>query len=173
LKVGGGLKKGKAFEKTVANMLGKWWWGKPFRRSPQSGAWDKFQSDDQHVSPGDIYAPSGAHFPFSVECKKQEKWNLFDLINPKREKPRLHMWLDQCIRDAESAGLEPLLVFSRNYLPIFVIVRGVLIQPLPDSGYFAYFYMGREWFIMEISLFMNNCLMRGSDVGSENTAPSC
>ncbi len=85
--------KGKCYERHIAETI-KEVFGGSARRTPCSGA-------IQEVFPGDIMSLPPELSWFTIECKKQE---------------RLEIWsfLRQASREAESANKIPLLVFSRN-----------------------------------------------------------
>jgi len=61
--------KGKDYERRIAKVLSKWW-GSTLHRTPTSGV---------NIYSGDIVDDKG-RFPFIVECKKSEQWNLLDLL---------------------------------------------------------------------------------------------
>lgn len=108
--------KGKTYERLVAKELGGWW-GEPFRSTPGSGAlhWEQ----DSRVA-GDIVAPVDSKFPFTVECKKREGWYFDGLINETGEIPS---WWQQALEDAARVDREPLLVFSKNRAPSYVMMH--------------------------------------------------
>lgn len=115
--------RGKNFESDIGAILGNWWWGQPFRRTPGSGGWDKQVNDGQQLAAGDIYAPPEAKFPFSIECKKRAE--PFDLFS---ETTEVYEWWKQCRRDAAAVGLIPLLVFSARRGSIYVAFPVTLVQ---------------------------------------------
>ncbi len=123
---GRGKSKGKGYEREVGKVIGEWWRGKAFRPTPQSGGWDKQAKDGEHVAYGDLYIPKDVNFPWSVECKKCEGWELSDLIKPGRSCV-IRSWWKQCADDAYEVQKEPLLVFSRNNLG-FMLVGAVRAQ---------------------------------------------
>lgn len=107
---GGGRCKqiGSDFERTCAKVLGEWWWGKPFRRTPNSGAWDKQALDGSVEAAGDLFTPDEAQFPWTVECKhRKEELNLF---NTNKDADGIEKWWEQCCGDAQMAKKAPLLV---------------------------------------------------------------
>jgi hypothetical protein len=117
--------KGRGFESEVARLFTNWA-GSQFRRVPLSGGWQG------GVVTGDIflvaeYLASCAfggprpRFPFSLECKKQESWDFAQLFKGDTNCP-LFTWWEQTKRGAKVTGKLPALVFTRNYLPIFVMV---------------------------------------------------
>lgn len=122
--------KGNTFEKLCCRLSSNWW-GKSFLRVPGSGGWNK------NVVTGDIFPVDengdvDSTFPFSVECKDQEcgkddkdkkkvrkKWELHLLMIGKGPFMR---WWGQCERDCPE-GKHPLLIFKKNYSPVFVMMR--------------------------------------------------
>lgn len=122
-----GKAKGNRFELTVAKMLSEWS-GEKFHRTPQSGAlhWD---NDKRVVS--DIVPPQGIGFPFSIECKSQEvTWDFDTFITG--TSPIWKFW-SQCCRDAMSEKMEPLLVFTKNYRKIYVMMNRLVYDSLGKS----------------------------------------
>ena len=161
MKLGMGKSKGSGFENQVAKILGEWWCGISFRRTPCSGGWDKsFKGRDNFVlAPGDIQAPPEVNFPWITECKKDESWKLENLISTRATKNIFNAWFAQVEEDAQSAGKLPLLVFSKNFSPIFVAVTelppvrfgGVLAD---RSCIFIYHRLNEiTWYIMDIERF--------------------
>lgn len=149
---GGG--KGKAigsdYERKIAEKLSAWW-GCVFRRTPNSGGWDKVARDGQVLTSGDLYAPPEANFPFSVECKKRRVD--INMYNPRSE---LFDWWAQCVRDAESVKKIPFLIFNTAgtdmcALPdrILLTAPGVIVcsihdcSPAQDCPRVYRFYMAR------------------------------
>lgn len=111
--------KGADFERLVAKMFANVY-GMLFRRTPLSGGWAK----DADVAAGDLVCVDDPDFGYCVECKKEEGWCLESLFTDK------HAWFDawwkQLVEECPE-DKEPLLVFSRNYMPIFVAVRSAAI----------------------------------------------
>jgi len=120
--------KGAAFERRICKILGEAY-GVELRRTPLSGGWAQHYDDVA----GDVVAVKG-EFPYCVECKNQEGWKLESLLTEK------HAWFDawwaQLIK-ACPADKEPLLVFSKNFTPIFVAMRDSDITQsfYPDNTY--------------------------------------
>jgi len=120
MKPGGAKEKGREFESTCCRLM-QGWWGTPFKRVPLSGGWDK------QIITGDIFAVNkdgvDKSFPFSVECKKQEGWNLFQLLD---DKGPILQWWKQCTDDCPPHKL-PLLMFACNYRSVLVMVGNNLL----------------------------------------------
>ena len=114
MKAGGGRAKGHGFERVIAKELGNWWWGKPFRRTPSSGGWDKIVNDGEILAPGDIHAAPEAFWPFSVECKNQQGWDLITLFSAIRTQHLILTWFEQCWDDAKRVDKVPMLIFKKN-----------------------------------------------------------
>lgn len=109
-------KKGDSFERAIAKKLGEWW-GDKFQRTPASGGlhWKK----DNRVY-GDIVTPEGSDFPFVVECKNRESWNMDALFKGSKE---VEKWWVQVTKDAKDTGLKPMLIFTRNNQPDYVALK--------------------------------------------------
>jgi len=119
-----GRNKGNRFENTVCRKLSKWYGypsqrlaDLPFRRRstsimPVEGHWR---------GEGDVLYRPDVAFPFAVECKKHEGWELDgSLYVPTWP---IWEWWDQAQEQAGNARLCPLLVFSRNHRPIYVLLK--------------------------------------------------
>ncbi len=69
---------------------------------------------------GDILHRPDVKFPFAVECKKREGWQLDDVFSI-RGAPL--QWWSQAERQARESHLHPLLVFTRNRRPVYVMLE--------------------------------------------------
>lgn len=139
--VNGRLKGNKA-ENDVCYRLTAWWgrlqlpvvrsWKVtelPFRRRfttgiPVTGTW---------AGAGDILTKPESDFPYCVEVKKKEGWQLDGMLsNPKWP---VWDWWQQCRVQAGHAGKHPLLLFSRNNAPWLVMtLRCNVAFPLEGEG---------------------------------------
>lgn len=111
-----GRNKGSAYERHIAKKLGEWW-GEKFQRTPASGGLD--WGKDNRVC-GDIVTPPDSSFPFTVECKKRESWNMDSLFKGSKE---VEKWWVQVKGDCEKSDLFPMVVFSRNLQPDYILMR--------------------------------------------------
>lgn len=120
MKPGGGRGKGSAFERQIAKVFEKWARESGvkvhIKRTPLSGGWG---NKAEFSTQGDLVC-SNKKFPFSVECKKQEKWYLEQILY--NEKCKVFSWWDQCRRET-SKKKYPLLVFSKNHFPVLVMFK--------------------------------------------------
>ena len=109
--------KGAGFERHIAKLFSEAL-GLTFRRTPLSGGW----AQAAEVAAGDIVCVDDSAFAFCIECKKAEGWRTHSLLTDN------HKWFDnwwaQVVEECPS-GKIPLLVFSRNYLPVFVATKVV------------------------------------------------
>lgn len=112
-----GREKGAKFERTTAKDVSEWWDG-DFHRTPGSGGlhWKKDNRVTGDITPGEKESKT---FPFSIECKKVEDWNFEQIIKGVGIVPD---WWSQCVRDAESVGKIPLLIFTKNRSPVFYMM---------------------------------------------------
>jgi len=116
----GSRKKGCEFERDLAKMFSEWWGEeKSFRRTPLSGGWDKRAG-------GDLVTPE--QFRFTIEAKHTETWELHHLLaEPKMRKGKqlepceLEVHWQQALRET-SSGKRPILIFTRNHLPVFYMM---------------------------------------------------
>jgi hypothetical protein len=61
---------------------------------------------------GDILWRSDMDFPFCIEAKKHEGWDLDGFLS--NAGSPIHDWWEQAVTQAEKTQLHPLLLFSRN-----------------------------------------------------------
>ena len=115
--------KGASFERRMAKSLGEWWEVK-FYRTPQSGG---SHLKEGYELAGDITTPDEA-FRFHVECKNQESWTLHGMMTS--PKSLVWKWWEQTLGDCPE-DRQPLLVFTRNHLPVFVLMERDLWNSLP------------------------------------------
>lgn len=110
--------KGSEFERKVAKMLTEWS-GSEFHRTPMSGALH-WSNDSRVVS--DIVPPESlSGWPFSIECKNVEcSWGFDTFINGTSTTLKEH-WR-QAEGDARSEGMVPMLVFTKNYRDIYLMM---------------------------------------------------
>lgn len=124
----------KGYERTTAKQLGEWW-GCVFRRTPSSGAWGKqgqsrFSTNKANDAAGefhgDIVAPAGSDFPFSVECKCYKEVELYKALYGVSN---VYEWWSQCVRDTPK-GLYPMLVMKENMKKPLVAISRKAFQRL-------------------------------------------
>lgn len=110
-----GNRKGGDFERKIAKLMTEWT-GVKFERVPASGGlhW----KNDNRVY-GDIVC-NDPTFPFVVECKNRQSWNMDALIKGSKE---VEKWWAQVNKDAAATGLQPLLIFTRNQQPDYLAIK--------------------------------------------------
>lgn len=120
--------KGSGNERSVSKLFTAWC-GHVVRRTPQSGGW----AGPAFGVSGDLVCAS-KHFPFHVECKKREDWQLDDLITGVRVKDErsIQEWWKQTVESCPK-NKEPLLVFTRNRKAQLVMFHGSLEQFLNET----------------------------------------
>lgn len=104
----------------------------PFRRrstsvTPSSGSWEG-SGDILHVK------GSGIVFPFRVEAKCWEGWELDGLMQRSRVDP--WEWWEQA-KGQSDEGYFPLMVFTRNHRPVYAMLETKVAQCLklqPNGG---------------------------------------
>lgn len=102
-----------------------------FRRKPADN--DNVVTD--WVGGWDLIHRPDFYFPFSVECKKAEGWTMDHLVDGARMGP--WSWWEQAVKQAGRIGLEPMLVFSRNLRPDYVMLTNrsaTCLNPSPHAG---------------------------------------
>lgn len=113
----GAHKKGSDFERSIAKEFTNWS-GVKFNRTFASGAQgDKFSSDVRVT--GDLFAPVDYNFPFSVECKFHDDFNLRNVfINGSV----VQLFLKQNVSDARRSNRAPMLVAKVSRQDTYVIL---------------------------------------------------
>jgi hypothetical protein len=122
--------KGASFERRIAKSLGDWWDVK-FYRTPQSGG---SHLKEGYELAGDVATPA-EDFRFHVECKNQEAWTIHGLMTS--PKSSVWKWWKQTRDDCPSDRI-PLLIFTRNHLPTFVMLGDDLLEMLWDNYWNEY-----------------------------------
>ena len=129
MKPGRGKAKGRSFENEVAKLLTEWS-GVTWKRVPMSGGWHK------DIITGDIFCSaeyekgSTIRVPISIEIKKQESFNIMHLF--KETTGLVDSWWEQAITDAKKASKVPVVIFSKNYCPVFIIVPTKLLNRISN-----------------------------------------
>lgn len=113
-----GRKKGQTAERKLAKQFSAWW-GSDFARTPLSGGFATPKFRDDWDAAGDLVTPDKT-FPFCVESKKVEGWTLDQLLSS--DKTKIHAWWDQTVGET-ATGKVPMLVFTKNRAPTFVMMR--------------------------------------------------
>lgn len=120
--------KGNGGEREVSKLLQDWWQTEfpavTFARTPQSGGWVKNQTTAGFNLYGDVIS-TDPNFPFSVEVKRDESWNLAQLQKRCPTSPLWDWWL-QCQADAIKSKKLPILFFRKNRQPWYVWIPGIL-----------------------------------------------
>ena len=99
--------RGSGFETEVANKLCAWYKDKDaFYRVPASGAleWSTSMNVD-----GDVTANPKINFPYMIECKRYENWNIENLL---RNNLHFPAWVAQSVREGHAIKRIPLLVYK-------------------------------------------------------------
>ena len=120
----GSRQKGKAGEREIAKLLQAWWRQlEPeceFASTPLSGGWHHASIRGGMKLSGDL-CTTAEQFPFVVEVKRREKWNLDRLL--KGGKSPVRGWWKQCCLAALEMGGKPLLIFRKSREPWLVMAR--------------------------------------------------
>ena len=125
--------KGANFERFVAKLFEKWW-GSKFYRTPMSGG---SQLKDGFNMAGDL-CTDDVSFPFHIECKKQEKWELAQLFVSEVCRP--WAWLKQCLKECPDGHI-PLLIMTKNQYPIWVMMLMSTWAKRPINGFQSMIYL--------------------------------
>ena len=109
-------RKGKTGEREVAKHLERWWNqvepGCKFVSTPLSGGFSTAQIRGAFNMAGDLMTTAKT-FPFTVEVKHRERWELPNVLAGKRS-PAWTWWL-QCQKAAAEEKKIPMMWFRKNY----------------------------------------------------------
>jgi hypothetical protein len=108
-------RKGSTYERTLCKVFGALW-GSKFFRTPMSGG---SQLKHDYNLAGDISTPDET-FPYHVEAKNQEALKSFHNIFVSKKCP-VWKWWGQATTECPVDKI-PLLIFTRNYMPSFVMM---------------------------------------------------
>ncbi len=109
--------KGARCEREVCRLFARAFGG-TWSRVPLSGGW---ANRTAFATCGDVITTL-PDFPFTVECKNAEGWHLEQLLtNP--DTCLIARWWRQTCTEAAEAGRKPLLVFTRNFQPLFMMLE--------------------------------------------------
>lgn len=126
----GGKNKGASFERKIAKLFTKWFQENnlvgEFYRTPASGGL-RWQKRDDVI--GDLCTPEG--FISTIECKCAESWKFRELFQKTVAKKSKHSpsilgeyWYQSC-SEAERANKLPILVFTKNHYPDYIMFSGM------------------------------------------------
>lgn len=115
--------KGQGYERYIAKKFAEWY-KCAFHRVPLSGGLKWGANLKTH---GDIVCDDPV-FPFTIECKCQEKWR-FESIFVNKDRLMGKWWL-QALDQASKIKKEPILIFTKNNSPDFIRMRVVVFQRL-------------------------------------------
>lgn len=121
-----GNSKGANFENDICRLISRWvvpttpldakMENLPFRRRFTASV----SLEGHWASHGDVLCKPGIEFPFSVECKKIEQWELDSLLQ--LSDGPIWKWWRQAVEQADRAGNWPLLIFARNRIEPYVLL---------------------------------------------------
>ena len=119
--------KGSSYERRLCKSFSEFW-GSKFFRTPMSGG--SALKDDYNLA-GDLSTPDES-FPYHCEAKNQEAFKGFHTLFTSNKCP-VWKWWDQCEEECPS-GKIPLLIFTKNYLPSFVMIPYAFGRALEKSS---------------------------------------
>jgi hypothetical protein len=137
-----GRQKGQTAERKLAKVFATWW-GSEFARTPLSGGFATPKFRDDWDAAGDLVTPDKT-FPFCVESKKVEGWILDQLLTS--DKTKMNSWWHQT-RSETAAGKVPMLVFTKNRAPTFVMMRQQDVELSLTKNFRNYFTRCFEYVI--------------------------
>jgi len=139
MKPGGGAKKGSAFERKMAGVLSKWWYGETGYLWRRPGPGTRFFKKDKHRHSGDIVpsvdrrAPKEFPFHAELKCFSKARLKLDMLLWPDRN-PIKKIWTKAL--EERRAGLMPMLILKANNTPIICVMRRTDLKILVNKSGF-------------------------------------
>lgn len=118
----GSRNKGNGAEREVAKLIKDWWdpvEKKNFVRTPLSGGWGAPAIRAGFKASGDLMTDA-KKFPFSVEVKRREGWNLDRLLSG--GKSPVWGWWAQAITQSKEMSCTPMLWIRKNRQPWRIII---------------------------------------------------
>lgn len=131
MRKGGGKFKGRSYENDLANMFTEWS-GLKWKRVPMSGGFQK------SVVTGDIFCVAEYEndsekdkiwIPFSLEAKKRQSWDLVQFFKDS-DKFTVKDWWEQSSTDALLSKKYPVVIFTKNYCPDFIMLQTTVLNKL-------------------------------------------
>ena len=125
-------RKGSTYERTLCKAFASLW-GSKFFRTPMSGG---SQLKYDYNLAGDVSTPDET-FPYHVEAKNQEALKSFHNIFVSPKCP-VWKWWNQATTECPDDKV-PLVIFTRNYMPSFVMMPlsyGALLDKVDPQGEF-------------------------------------
>ena len=128
-------RKGGGYERAIARKFAAWT-GSRVTRTPQSGGWHAATEFDVT---GDLVFTHKSCKKLCIECKDREKWLMTDLITGKRAQGSrsIETWWEQTVKAAGSTK-QPLLVFTRNHQPDYLMIRVNDISKFEPTGWWRF-----------------------------------
>jgi len=129
MRKGGGRVKGHTFENKVAKIL-TGWSKVSWKRVPASGGWGS-----KDIASGDIFCAAefdkklSIIMPVSIELKKTQAWGFAHFFKDTDSSP-VGSWWAQSTEDAKKSKKVPIVIFSKNYQPIFIMMATVTLDKL-------------------------------------------
>ena len=152
-------RKGTRAEREVCRLFQKHLGG-TWSRVPLSGGWAN-RRDFQTC--GDIITTL-PDFPFTIECKNAEGWHLEHLLTHPDTCLLARWWRQACAQAAET-GKRPMLIFTRNFQPIYAVL---LVEDFVLEGGIGLALEGRAVTILLLEQLMPELELRH---GHGRTAP--
>lgn len=109
------IKKGKTFERNIANFLTNIMQVK-YHRVPCSGGFSTSQHTSGHQFNGDVFTENKKYKDIIIECKSYKEIKFIDIFNTNS---KIHNWVNQA--KTESKGNHYLVIFKINKIGIFLI----------------------------------------------------
>ena len=124
-------RKGNSNERKLAKQFKEWWGHGEWAKTPSSGGWATKEVREDFRTCGDIIT-TAEDFPFCVEAKHQENWELLQLLS-NANSPIYKFWA-QTVEETPEPFI-PLLIIRRNRREPVVIARSCdILFTVKDNG---------------------------------------
>jgi hypothetical protein len=121
MKSGAGKRKGGAYERKIAPIIGQWWFGNPDAcwRGQSSGARKTFRNE-LDIDVGDIVPVKGGFWPWGIETKTRKSWSFGQLFTLAEKSP-LMTWYSEIYNKASLNQCHAILIVTGPWEPDYVV----------------------------------------------------
>lgn len=113
------IKKGKSFEREVANKLTELM-GVKYHRVPSSGAFQTSQHTSGHQFKGDVFTENKELKHIIIECKSYNNLSFVEFYNPNS---KFYEWIKQCEKESDGNKFPWILFIKISRVGIIVVTN--------------------------------------------------
>ena len=151
--------KGSRFERKIAGMFNDRFNTTEFSRTPGSGAFATTHTLPEHLQIyGDLIAPK--NFRYCIECKKG--YSNIKINHLLDYSSQLWNFIEQCEKDSNKCGKEPMVLFQQDRQPILAITEDKWFYGTHNTeGHSPYIkfgkYQGKKYVILPFEQALEEC----------------